>query len=67
MITQLRSTDDKSPVLTRRFPLHPVFLLAEYRAIFVSVGFLVFSYSSPVRSCRAELKHDKIIAVGWGG
>ena len=38
--------------------------MCKFRARVAIVGFLMFSCGSPVRSCWAELKYDRILAVG---
>ena len=50
------------------FPLFPTRLsYFRFRAKIAIVGFLLFSSGSPVRACWAELKYDRIVAVGGRG
>ena len=60
--------------LTKADPLpvnSPGFLwdshMSEFRAKIVVIGFLMFSSGSLVRSCWAEVKYDRILAVGGRG
>ena len=41
--------------------------MSEFRAKIVVIGFLMFSSGSLVRSCWAEVKYDRILAVGGRG